>query len=103
MNEINAHGIGSFEAVLKTSAYRSRTVRPGITELIVQREAKKFKAVYEAADEGKSRVKSLIVSQKEKAQQRRTSIIVTKLVESCKQIEEQTATENLKTQRRLLK
>ena len=51
----------------------------------------------EAADERKLQVKSLIESQKETALQKRTNIIA-KLDESCKQIQEQTATEKQNAQ-----
>ena len=51
----------------------------------------------EAADERKLQVRSLIESQKEKALQKRTNIIA-KLDESCKQIQEQTATEKQNAQ-----
>ena len=51
----------------------------------------------EAADERKLQVKSLIKSQNEKAIRKRTNII-TKLDESCKQIQEKTATEKQNVQ-----
>lgn len=51
----------------------------------------------EAADERKLQVKTLIESQKEKAQRKRRNII-TKLDENCRQIQEQTATEKQNAQ-----
>jgi len=51
----------------------------------------------EAADERKLQVKSLIKSQREKVQRKRTNVL-SKLDESCRQIKEQTATEKQNAQ-----
>jgi len=51
----------------------------------------------EAADERKLQVKSLIKSQREKVQRKRTNVL-SKLDESCRQIKEQTATEKRNAQ-----